>query len=56
MRNFLSQTNSFVALEVVTYSTSIMESTMQDCFKFLLLIVALSEIKTKLKVDLRESL
>ena len=35
MRNFLSQTISFATLEVATYSASIMQSTIQDCFTLL---------------------
>ena len=35
IRNFLSQTTSFAALEVATYSTSVVELAMQDYFTLL---------------------
>ena len=46
----------FTTLEVAMYSTSIVESTMQNCFTHLQLIVAPPKVKTKLKVAQPKSL
>ena len=56
MRNFLSQTTSFVTSEVATYLASLVESIMQAYFTLLQLIVAQPRVSTKLEIDLRESL
>ena len=56
IRNFLSQMAFFTTLEVAMYSTSIVESTMQNCFTHLQLIVAPPKVKTKLKVAQPKSL
>ena len=56
IRNFRSQKTSFVASETIIYSTSIMKSTIYDCFTLLQLITLPPKLNTNPKVDLRKFL
>ena len=56
IRNFQRQITSFVALKATTYSTSIVESVVQDCFTLLQLTAPLPKVNTNSEVDLWESI
>ena len=56
MRNFLSQTVSFAAVEATTSSTSIVELAMQDYLTLLKLITIPPKVKTKQERDRQKSL
>ena len=52
IRNLWSQTTSFDTSEATTYSTFIVDSTIQNRFTLFQLIAPLLRVNTKLKVDL----
>ena len=54
-RNFLSQTASFAASQAATYSTSMVESAIQDCLILLQLMAPPLKVKTHPEVDFLKS-
>jgi len=55
-RKFLSQITSLATSKAATYSASMLETTMQDCFTLLQLRASLSIVNTNLEVDFLASL
>ena len=56
IKNFWSQITYFTVLEVTTYLTSIMKSTIQDCITLLQLTTPPPRVNTNSEVNLWESL